>query len=66
MARNQKTPVFLVLLLLVILGYVGYTYYSSSDGFRNIDCAGINCKEGEFCQDNTCQAISPPYTNNYM
>lgn len=48
------------------MGYLGYRYYFTYDGFRNIDCAGINCKEGEFCQDNTCQAISPPHTNNYM
>ena len=66
MARNQKSPFILIFILLILMGYVGYRYYFSYDGFRNIDCAGINCKEGEFCQDNTCQAISPPHTNNYM
>ena len=61
-----KTPIILVLILLIVIGYVGYTMYVGYDGFRNIDCAGINCKEGEFCEDNTCKALSPPYTNNYM
>ena len=48
------------------MGYVAYTYYMSSESFRNIDCAGVNCKEGEFCEDNTCKALYPPITNNYM
>jgi len=66
MARGSKTPIILVLLLLIIMGYVAYTYYISSESFRNIDCAGVNCKEGEFCEDNTCKALYPPITNNYM
>ena len=66
MARSSKTPVILVLLLLIVIAYVSYTFYASYGGFRNIDCAGINCKEGEFCEDNTCKLLSPPITNNYM
>jgi len=66
MVRSSKTPIILVLVLLIVISYVSYTLYMGNDGFRNIDCAGVNCKEGEFCQDNTCKAISPPYTNNYM
>jgi hypothetical protein len=66
MARSSKTPVILVLILLIIIAYVSYTVYISYDSFRNIDCAGVNCKEGEFCENNTCKALSPPNTNNYM
>jgi len=66
MARGSKTPIILVLLLLIVIAYVGYTYYMSNESFRNIDCAGVNCKEGEFCENNTCKALSPPITNNYM
>lgn len=66
MARSSKTPIILILFLLIVIAYVSYTFYMSSDGFRNIDCAGINCKEGEFCENNTCKALSPPITNNYM
>jgi len=66
MARSSKTPIILVLLLLIVIAYVTYTFYMSYEGFRNIDCAGVNCKEGEFCEENTCKPLSPPYTNNYM
>ena len=66
MARSSKTPIILILFLLIVIGYVSYTFYISNDGFRNIDCAGVNCKEGEFCENNTCKALSPPITNNYM
>jgi hypothetical protein len=24
------------------------------DGFRDVDCAGITCPEGSFCQQNAC------------
>lgn len=65
MARDRKTPVLLVVVLLVIMAFITYRLYNSSDGFRNVDCLGVNCKEGEFCQDNTCKAVSPPYTNKY-
>jgi hypothetical protein len=36
------------------------------EGFRNVDCKGINCKEGEFCQENVCKPIYPAITNNYF
>jgi len=35
------------------------------EGFRDLDCKGVNCNEGEFCQENVCKPISPPITNNY-
>ena len=35
------------------------------DGFANMSCYGVNCKEGEFCQESVCRAINPPYTNDY-
>ena len=63
MARSTKTPVVLIVILLVVMAGLSYYMYES---YRNIDCLGISCKEGEFCQDNTCHNISPPITNNYM
>jgi hypothetical protein len=36
------------------------------EGFRDLDCKGVNCQEGEFCQDNKCHSISPPITNDYF
>jgi len=33
------------------------------EGFRDIDCKGITCREGEFCQDNVCHSVKAPVTN---
>lgn len=35
------------------------------EGFRDIDCKGVTCQEGEFCQENTCRSVMPSITNNY-
>ena len=66
----------LVLLLAVsVLPWVRRTFARSfPEGFqamtgvdsRKGDCKGVTCQEGEFCQENTCRAISPPYTNDYF
>jgi len=24
------------------------------EGFRDVECAGVNCPEGQFCQQNKC------------
>ena len=36
------------------------------EGFRNLDCKGVLCKEGEFCQENVCRPVMAPITNNYF
>jgi hypothetical protein len=33
------------------------------EGFQELDCKGVTCKEGEFCQDNVCHSVSAPATN---
>jgi hypothetical protein len=38
----------------------------SKEGFRNVDCKGVLCNEGEFCQDNICRPVAAPITNNYF
>ena len=63
MARGTKTPVVLIIVLLVAMAGLSYYMYES---YRNVDCLGVTCNEGEFCQDNTCHPISPPNTNKYM
>ena len=65
MARSSKNPFALILVLLVVIGVVMYTAYSSYEGFRSVDCLGVTCNEGEFCQENVCKAIYPPITNQY-
>jgi hypothetical protein len=33
---------------------------------RKGDCKGVNCQEGEFCQENVCRPVAPPITNDYF
>ncbi len=38
---------------------------SFPEGFqsRKVDCAGVVCPEGQFCQDSQCHNIEAPKTN---
>jgi hypothetical protein len=36
------------------------------EGFRDLDCKGVTCKEGEFCQENVCHPKYPAITNKYF
>lgn len=59
MARIPKSPTMLVLVLLVISAVAAYYVYNA-EGFRTLDCKGVICNEGQFCQSNTCHPIYPP------
>lgn len=59
MARSQKDPVGLVLILLIVIAFSTYVAYSMTENFRTADCKGVTCQEGEFCQQNSCKAIYP-------
>ena len=59
MAKGTKNPMILVLILLIISSIFAYFVYRSYEGYRDIDCQGITCKEGEFCQQNTCKPLYP-------
>jgi len=63
MARNSKNPFMLVMILLVVIAILSYSAYTAYEGYRSVDCQGMICLEGEFCQKNTCHPISPPSTN---
>jgi hypothetical protein len=60
MARITKSPAVLVLVLLVLSAVAAYYVYNSYEGFRSLDCKGVTCAEGQFCQSNTCHPIYPP------
>ncbi len=70
MARSK--PYGLVGLVVVFVGVVTLLYFLKAmfpqyyDGFRDVNCYGVKCAEGQFCQDNVCRNINPPYTNNYF
>jgi hypothetical protein len=36
------------------------------EGFRNLDCKGVTCDEGEFCQDNVCRPVTARSTNEVV
>jgi hypothetical protein len=36
------------------------------EGFRELDCKGVVCGEGEFCQENVCRPVAAPITNAYF
>ena len=59
---------FAVLVLAVAaLPWLRRSYVRSfPESFRDLDCKGVTCNEGEFCQENVCRAISPPITNDYF
>ncbi len=33
------------------------------EGFRDVDCVGVTCPEGKFCQSNKCIDIATRYPN---
>ena len=48
--------------LLPILKAAAPEYFPSSvSGFRDLDCAGMTCGEGQFCQHNKCQNVATRY-----
>lgn len=59
---------FTVLIIVVaFLPMIRRTFARSfPEGFRNLDCKGITCQEGEFCQENVCRPIAAAITNNYF
>jgi hypothetical protein len=39
-------------------------YFPSIDGFRDVDCMGVTCPEGHFCQKKQCIPITLRYPNS--
>jgi hypothetical protein len=47
--------------LLPILKASSPEYFPTIEGFRDVDCRGISCGEGEFCQNNKCSGVATRY-----
>jgi hypothetical protein len=48
--------------LLPLLKAAAPEYFPSISGFRDVDCAGVTCEEGQFCQYNKCLEVdTSPY-----
>lgn len=72
MLYNSRGPFGLVGLALFLIAVVAFLPFLRNtfapmfpEGFRDVDCKGVTCNEGEFCQDNKCQPVMPAITNNY-
>jgi hypothetical protein len=71
MARRVATVSIISLLLifgvvLIALPWLRKNYgMYFPEGFRDVDCLNVICKEGQFCQENKCVDVSPPITNQY-
>jgi hypothetical protein len=69
MASKKQMNVVGILLIFVVLVLVFLPYLRNlfapafPEGFRTLDCKGITCKEGEFCQDNTCHSVTATPTD---
>lgn len=48
--------------LLPVLKASAPHYFPSIAGFRDLDCKGITCGEGQFCQDKKCVNVMAPNT----
>lgn len=64
MAKGGKMGVVALVVFLVLVVALLPTLKSMfapvfPEGFRDVDCKGVTCKEGQFCQDNTCHNIMP-------
>jgi len=59
MARKTSTNPFGLVFILLLLGAISaYMSYKYTEEFRAIDCLGVTCGEGQFCQQNKCRNIS--------
>ena len=52
-------------IILLVIALVKMVVPSALDGFADMDCYGVKCAEGQFCQEKVCRDINPKYTNNY-
>jgi len=58
--------VILVVLALVALPYLRDMFAPEfPEAFRDLDCQGVTCAEGEFCQDNACHSVTAPVSGGY-
>jgi hypothetical protein len=49
--------------ILPLLKAAAPQFFPTLDGFRNVDCRGVTCAEGQFCQNNKCTDIAPRSQN---
>ena len=64
-SKTLASPVGILLIVvvafLVLLPYIRNVFAPAfPEGFRNVDCKGVTCGEGEFCQDNVCHSVNAP------
>lgn len=56
--RTSRDPFGLVLGLLILGAIAAYMSYKYVEAFRAVDCLGVTCPEGQFCQQNKCRSLT--------
>jgi hypothetical protein len=69
-SRGGFGLIALAVFLIAVVAFLPWLKNSFSsmfpEGFRDQDCKGVTCNEGEFCQQNTCMPVMPAVvTSNY-
>ncbi len=54
---------FIAVAFLPMLKAFAPEYFPSVSGFRDLDCTGVTCGEGQFCQKNQCLNVATRYPN---
>ena len=54
---------FVCVAILPFLKAASPSFFPSMDGFRDVDCLGMTCPEGSFCQSRQCIPIATRYPN---
>jgi hypothetical protein len=72
MVRKVASATLISLVIIFVLVVVALPWLRNNfgqyfpEGFQDRpDCQGMTCREGQFCQQNKCQDISPPSTIDY-
>lgn len=56
---------FIAVAILPILKSFAPQYFPANiSGFRDLDCTGVTCGEGQFCQKNQCLNVATRYQNS--
>jgi hypothetical protein len=54
---------FVCVAILPMIKSANPEFFPSMDGFRDVDCVGVTCPEGHFCQNKQCIPITLRYPN---
>ncbi len=60
---GNNLPMYIFAAVVVALLWFAYGRYTEAYQTFPMDCAGITCDEGQFCQNNRCTEVYVPATS---